>query len=70
MAGSKATRWWRRCILSTDENPDQLLALEVGGLLAEVLEPIHGAVTIDPAKCSYHTFTETDELSTEQLDLE
>lgn len=47
-----------------------MLALEVGGLLAEVLEPIHGAVTIDPAKRSYHTFTETDELSTEQLDLE
>ncbi|MGO9754635.1 MAG: hypothetical protein ACLP8S_00330 [Solirubrobacteraceae bacterium] len=57
-------------ILSTDEHPDQMLALEVAGLLAEALEPIHGAVTVDPAKRSYHTFTKADELSTEQLDLE
>jgi hypothetical protein len=57
-------------ILSADPEPDPMLALEVIGLLTEVLEPIHGAVTVDPAKRSYHTFTKADELSTEQLDLE
>jgi hypothetical protein len=57
-------------ILSTDPNPDPTLALEVIGLLTGVLEPIHGTVTVDTAKRSYHTFTKADELSTEQLDLE
>ena len=57
-------------ILSTDPDPDTMLALEVIGLLTDVLEPIHGTVTVDTAKRSYHTFTKADELSTEQLDLE
>jgi hypothetical protein len=57
-------------VLSAQEEPDEMLGLEVAGLLAEVLEPIHGTVTVDPGKRSYHTFTKADELSTEQIDLE
>jgi hypothetical protein len=57
-------------ILSVHERPDEELALEVAGLLTEVLEPIHGVVQVDPAKRSYYTFTKADELSTEQIDLE
>jgi hypothetical protein len=57
-------------ILSGQEEPDEMLGLEVAGVLAEVLEPIHGAVTIDPSKRSYYSFTKADELSTEQIDLD
>jgi hypothetical protein len=57
-------------ILSAREDPDQVLGLEVAGLLVEVLEPIHGAVAVDQGKRSYHSFTKADELSTEQIDLE
>ena len=57
-------------ILSAHAEPDELLALEIAGLLVEVLEPIHGVVTVDQSKRSYYTFTKADELSTEQIDLE
>ena len=47
-----------------------LLDRNHGRMLTELLEPIHGTVTIDAAKRSYHSFTKADEISTEQLDLE
>lgn len=57
-------------ILSVRPEPDEDFALEVAGLLTEVLEPIHGVVRVDSVKRSYFTFTKADDLSTEQIDLE
>jgi hypothetical protein len=57
-------------ILSLHGEPDPVLFLEMAQILAEALEPIHGALNIDPEKRSYHTFTKADELSTAQIDLE
>jgi len=57
-------------LLSAKEAPDATIAMEVGGVLVEALQPLHGSVGVSTERLSYHTFTVADLLTTEQIDLE
>jgi hypothetical protein len=58
-------------LLSPEAEPDELLALEVGDFIVEAIKPAFpGRITVATDRRSYQTFTKSDELSTEQIDME
>lgn len=57
-------------ILSPEETPDDALTLEVFGVLEEALRPFHTEIMARTDRVSYTTFTRSDDLTTESIDLE
>lgn len=57
-------------VLSPEETPDEALTLELFGVLEEALRPFHAEIMTRTDRVSYSTFTRSDDLSTEAIDLE
>jgi hypothetical protein len=57
-------------ILSPEETPDGALTLEVFGVLEEALRPFHSQIMARTDRVSYTTFTRSDDLTTEAIDLD